>query len=63
MGDTLCQRKKYRKAGGVFNGLLLAPEIKICLTIDYFGIIQEHKIFNGFKDFKRLLDRSKFLNG
>ena len=47
--------------GGNFHGLFLAFKIKYCLTIDEYGIIQEHKTFKGFTDSKRLLDRSQYL--
>ena len=43
-----------------FYGLFLAPKIKYCLTIDDYGIIQEHNTFKGFNDSKRLLDRSQY---
>ena len=59
VGD-LCQGKNDYKTGGIFYGLYLAPKIKYCLTIDEFGIIQEHKTFKGFNDSKRLLDRSQY---
>ena len=62
VGDGLCQGKNDYKTGGIFYGLFLAPKIKYCLTIDEFGIIQEHKTFKGFNDIKRLLDRSQYFN-
>ena len=58
--EGLCQGKNDYKTGGIFYGLLLAPKIKYCLTIDDYGIIQEHKTFKGFKDSKRILDRSQY---
>ena len=60
VGDELCQGKNDYKTGGIFYGLYLAPKIKYCLTIDDYGIIQEHKTFKGFKDSNRLLDRSQY---
>ena len=57
--EELCQGKKDYKTGGIFYGLFLAPKIIYCLTIDDYGIIQEHKTFKGFNDSKRLLDRSQ----
>ena len=60
VGDDLCQGKNDYKTGGIFYGLFLAPKIKYCLTIDGYGIIQEHKTFKGFNDSKRLLDRSQY---
>ena len=56
VGEGLCQGKNNYKTGGFFYGVFLAPEIKYCLTIDNFGIIQEHKTFEGFNDSKRLFD-------
>ena len=60
VGEGLCQGKNDYKTGGIFYGLLLAPKLKYCLTIDDYGIIQEHKTFKGFNDSKRLLDRSQY---
>ena len=40
----------------------LRSVIKFCLTIDNYGIIQEHKIFNSFNDSKRLLVGSQCFN-
>ena len=58
-GDNLCQGKNDYKTGGVFCGLFHARKIKYCLTIDEYGIIQEHKTFKRFNDSERLLDRSQ----
>ena len=58
VGEGLCPGKNDYKTGGILYGLLLTPKIKYCLTIDDYGIIQEHKTFEGFNDSKRLLDRS-----
>ena len=60
VGEGLCQGENDYKRGGIFYGLFLAPKIKYCLTIDEFGINQEHKTFKGFNDSKRLLDRSQY---
>ena len=60
VGHELCQGKNDYKTGGIFYGLILAPKIKYCLTIDDYGIVQEHKTFKGFNDSKRLLDRSQY---
>ena len=62
VGEDLCQGKNDYKTGGIFYGLFLAPKIKYCLTIDDYGIIQEHKTFKGFNDSKRLLYRSQYFN-
>ena len=60
VGEGLCQGKNDYKTGGIFYGLFLAPQIKYCLTIDDYGIIQEHKTFKGFSDSNRLLNRSQY---
>ena len=62
LGEDLCQGKNDYKTGGIFYGLILAPKIKYCLTIDDYGIIQEHKTFKGFNDSKRLLNRYQSFN-
>ena len=59
-GDGLCQSKNDYKTGGIFYSLFLAPKRKYCLTIDDYGIIQEHETFRGFNDRERLLDRSQY---
>ena len=62
------QEKNYAKVKMItkqlvfFYGLYIAPKIKYCLTIDVYGIIQEHKICKSFIDRKRLLDRSQYFN-
>ena len=58
VGKELCQGKNDYKTGGIFYGLFLEPKIKYVLTIDEFGVIQQHMTFKGFNDSKRLLDRS-----
>ena len=60
MGEELCQGKNDYKTGGIFYGLFLAPKIKYVLTVNEFGIVQEHKTFKGFNDSKRLLNRSQY---
>ena len=60
VGEGLCQGKNDYKTGGIFYGLFLALKVKYCLTIDGYGIIQEHKTFKGFTASKRLLDRSQY---
>ena len=59
VGEGLCRGKNDYKTGSIFYGLFRASKIKYCLTIDDYGIIQEHKTFTGFTDSKRLLDRSQ----
>ena len=60
VGENLCQGKNDLKNGGIFYGLFLAPKIKYCLTIDEYGIIEEHKTFKGFTESQRLLDRNQY---
>ena len=43
----------------MFYGLSLAPK-KYYLTIDKHGTIQEHKLYRGFNDSKKLLDCSHY---
>ena len=57
VGEEICQGKNDYKSGAVFYSLFLAPK-KYCLTIDKFGIIEEHKTFKVFINSKRLIDRS-----
>ena len=58
-GEQLCQDKKDYESGGMFYGLFLAPK-KFCSKIDNNSLIQEHNIFRGFNDIKRLLERSHY---
>ena len=62
VGKTLCQGKKDYISGGFFYGLFLAPKLKYVLTIDEFGIFQQHMTFKAFSDIERLLDRSQFFD-
>ena len=60
VGKGLCQGENDYKIGGIFYGFFLSPKIKKCLTIDEFGVVQEHKTFKGFNDSNRFLDRAQF---
>ena len=62
VGRNLCQGKNDYETGGIFYSLFLAPKRKFCLIIDEFGFGQQHMTFKGFKDSKRLLDRSQYFN-
>ena len=62
VGKNLCQGKNDYKTGGIFYGLFLAPKVKYVLTIDDYGIIQQHMTFKGFIDSKRFLDRSQYFD-
>ena len=60
--SDLCQGKYENKSGGTFHRLFIAPKRKDCLPFNEFGIIEEHKTFEGFDDSERLLDRSQYLS-
>ena len=60
VGKGLLQSKNDYKDGGIFYALFLAPKIKYCLTINKYGVIDEHKTFKGFKDVKDVLDRKEY---
>ena len=62
LGKESCQGKKDYKRGVIFYALFLAPKIKYCLTISEFGIIEEHKTFERFKNSKLFLDRSQYFH-
>ena len=56
----MVQGKNYYKAGGFFNGLFLAPKIKYALTINKYGVIDEHKTFKGLTNVSDNLDRKEY---
>ena len=56
------QGKNDYKQGGIWYGFFLAPRIKYCLTINRFGIIDEHKTFKTFNDVSHNLNRKEDLN-
>ena len=60
VGKNLLQGKNDYKDGGIFYGLFLAPKIKYCLTINKYGVIDEHKTFKGFTNVSDNLDRKKY---
>ena len=60
VGKNLLQGKTDYKDGGIFYGLFLAPKIKCCLTINKYGVINEHKTFKGFKDVSDKLNRKEY---
>ena len=59
-GKNLCQGKNDYKDGGIFYGLFLALKIKYCLTINKYGVIDEHKTFKGFTNVSDNLNRKEF---
>ena len=46
----------------MFYGLFLAPKITYCLTINEYGVIDEHKTFKGFTNVSDNLDRKERFN-
>ena len=62
VGKNLCQRKNDYDGGPFFYGLLLAPKLKYVLTINEFGVIQQHITFNGFNASYRRFDRSQYFD-
>ena len=62
VGKNRSQGKNDYKDGGFWYGLFLAPKLKYCLTINKFGIVDEHKTFKGFTNVSDNLDRKESLN-
>ena len=60
VGKNLLQGKNDYKDGGIFYGLFLAPKIKYCLTINEYGVIDEHKCFKGFTNVSDNLNRKEY---
>ena len=53
------QGKNNYKEGGIWYGFFLAPKIKYCLTINKYGVIDEHKTFKRFANVSDNLDRKE----
>ena len=62
VGKNLLQGKSDYKDGGILYGLLLAPKIKYCPTINKYGVIDEHKTFKEFTNVSDILDRKDYFN-
>ena len=60
VGKILLEGKNDYKDGGIFYGLFLAPKIKFCLTINKYGVIDEHKTFKGFSNVSDNLNRKEY---
>ena len=60
VGKNLLQGKNDYKDGGIFDGFFLAPKIKYCLTINKYGVIDEHKTCKGFKAVRDVLDGKEY---
>ena len=59
VGKNLLQRKDDYKDGGVFYGLFLAPK-KYCLTINKYGVRDEHKTFKRFTNVSDNSDEKEY---
>ena len=57
IGKNWLQGKNDYKEGGIWYGRFLAPKIKYCLTLNKYGVIDEHKTFNGFTNVSNSLNR------
>ena len=60
VGKGLLQVENDYKNGGIFYGLFLAPEMEYCLSINKYGVIDEHKTFKGFTNVSDNLDRKEY---
>ena len=60
VGKNLLQGKNDYKDGGSFYGLFLAPKRKYCLTINKYGVIDEHRTFKGLTNVSDNLDRTEY---
>ena len=58
VGENLCQGEKDCLNGYSFYCFFLSLR-KTCPTKDEYGIIEEHKTFEGFMDSQILLDRNQ----
>ena len=61
VGKNRLKGKNNHKEGGFWYGLFLAPKIKYCLTINKFGVVDEHKTFKRFTNVSNNLDRKELL--
>ena len=58
--QNLAQGKNDYGNGGIFYALFLAPKIKYCLTINEYGVINEHKCFKRFTNVSDNLNRKEY---
>ena len=59
-GKNLLQRKNDYKDGGIWYGLFLSPKIKFCLTLNKFGVIDQHVTFKSFTNESDNLNKKNF---
>ena len=62
IGREILQSKNDYKDGGIFYGLFLAPKIKYCLTINKYGVIDEHLTCKGFTAVSKNSDRKEYFD-
>jgi len=62
VGKNRGQGKNDYGDGGIWYGLFLAPKIKFALTINKYGVIDEHKTFKGFTSVSDNLNRKEYFN-
>ena len=62
VGMNRLQGKNDYKGGGIWYRLFLAPKIKYCLTMNKYGVIDEHKTFKGFTNVSDDLNRREYFN-
>ena len=62
VGKNRLQGKNDYGEGGIWYALFLASKIKCCLTINKFGVIDEHKTFKGFTNLSDNLHRKEYFN-
>ena len=60
VGKNLLQCKKDYKDGDILDALFLAPKIRLCLIINRYGVVDEHKTFKGFTNVSDNLDREEY---
>ena len=60
VGKNLLKGKNDYGNRGIFYALFLAPKIKYCLTINEYGVKNEHKCFKGFTNVCDNLDRKEY---
>ena len=59
VGKNLLQGENDYKDGGIFYALFLAPKMKYCLTLNKYGVIDEHKTFKRLSNVSDNLDRKE----
>ena len=58
----MLQLENDNKEDGNWLGIFLAAKFKFCPCNNKLGVIEEHKIFEGFADAHKCLDRKEYFN-